>query len=204
MKGELDGKWQRKKDQQISFSKGRGKPYKTFNTHLVSISFTHYKSNVIFCVFHTVSFIRNPFVLISYFVIQTITFLIFCFFGYTGFPSDSCGKESACNAGDLGLFPGWEDPLEKEMATHSSILAQSIPWTEEPGRLQSIGSQRIGHDLMTNTCNNNVQGLPDLSILTKESNLCPQQWKGEVQTTGPWRNSSLLFKNLNNILGFWT
>ena len=80
MKGELDGKWQRKKDQQISFSKGRGKPYKTFNTHLVSISFTHYKSNVIFCVFHTVSFIRNPFVLISYFVIQTITFLIFFFF----------------------------------------------------------------------------------------------------------------------------
>ena len=41
---------------------------------------------------------------------------------------------------------GWEDPLEKEMATHSSILAWRIPWTEEPGRLQSTGSQRIGHD----------------------------------------------------------
>ena len=41
---------------------------------------------------------------------------------------------------------GWEDPLEKEMATHSSILAWRIPWTEEPGRLQSIGSQRVGHD----------------------------------------------------------
>ena len=40
----------------------------------------------------------------------------------------------------------WEDPLEKGMATHSSILAQVIPWTEEPGRLQSMGSQRIGHD----------------------------------------------------------
>ena len=38
---------------------------------------------------------------------------------------------------------GWEDPLEKEMATHSSILAWKIPWTEEPGRLQSMGSQRI-------------------------------------------------------------
>ena len=37
------------------------------------------------------------------------------------------------------LFPGWEDPLEKEMATHSSILAWRIPWTEEPGRVQSIG-----------------------------------------------------------------
>ena len=41
---------------------------------------------------------------------------------------------------------GWEDALEKGMATHSSILAWKIPWTEEPGRLQSIGSQRVGHD----------------------------------------------------------
>ena len=41
---------------------------------------------------------------------------------------------------------GWEDPLEKEMATHSSTLAWKIPWTEEPGRLQSMGSQRVGHD----------------------------------------------------------
>jgi len=39
-----------------------------------------------------------------------------------------------------------EDPLEQEMATHSSILAWRIPWTEEPGRLQSMGSQRVGHD----------------------------------------------------------
>ena len=41
---------------------------------------------------------------------------------------------------------GWEDLLEEEMATHSSILAWKIPWTEEPGRLQSMGSQRAGHD----------------------------------------------------------
>ena len=40
-------------------------------------------------------------------------------------------------------FLGWEDPLEKEMATHSSKLAWRIPWTEEPGRLQSMGSQRL-------------------------------------------------------------
>ena len=40
----------------------------------------------------------------------------------------------------------WEDPLEKETATHSSLLAWEIPWTEEPGRLQSMGSQRVGHD----------------------------------------------------------
>ena len=44
---------------------------------------------------------------------------------------------------------GWEDPLEKEMATHSSILAWEIPRMEEPGRLQSMGSQRIGHDWAT-------------------------------------------------------
>ena len=41
---------------------------------------------------------------------------------------------------------GWEDPLEKGMETHSSILAWRIPWTEEPGGLQSVGSQRIGHN----------------------------------------------------------
>ena len=138
-----------------------------------------------------------------------------------GFPGGSAGKESACNAGDLGLFPGlgrspgegngyplqyfglensmdcivhgvtkgrtrlsdftsldcmgflggsgvipggsegkvsatvretqvrtldWEDPLEKEMATHSSTLAWKILWMEEPGGLQSMGSQRVGHN----------------------------------------------------------
>ena len=46
--------------------------------------------------------------------------------------------------GSLSL--GWEDPLEKGMATHSSILAWRIPWTMEPGGLQSMGSQRVGHD----------------------------------------------------------
>ena len=43
----------------------------------------------------------------------------------------------------------WKDPLEKEMATHTSILAWRIPWTEKPGRLQSMGLQRVGHDLPT-------------------------------------------------------
>ena len=55
-------------------------------------------------------------------------------------------KESACSAGDLGLILGWEDPLERGMATRSSIPAWKIPWTEEPGGLQSVGSQRVGHD----------------------------------------------------------
>ena len=44
---------------------------------------------------------------------------------------------------------GWEGPLEKEMATHSSILAWKTPWTEEPGGLQSMGLQRVGHNLAT-------------------------------------------------------
>ena len=51
------------------------------------------------------------------------------------------GKEYASNAGDAGLICQ-EDPLEKEMATHSSILAWEIPWTEKPGGLQSMGSQK--------------------------------------------------------------
>ena len=59
-----------------------------------------------------------------------------------GFPGGSDGKESACNVGDLGSIPGLGDPLEKGMATHSGILAWRIPWTEEPGGLQSMGSQR--------------------------------------------------------------
>ena len=59
----------------------------------------------------------------------------------SGFPGGSKGKESACNAGDLSSIPGLEDPLEKKMATHASILAWRIPWMEDPGGLQSIGLQ---------------------------------------------------------------
>ena len=50
-----------------------------------------------------------------------------------------------------GLTLDGEDALEKGMVTHSSILAWRIPWTEEPGRLESMGSHRVGHDLATNT-----------------------------------------------------
>ena len=64
-----------------------------------------------------------------------------------GFPGDSEGEVlSACNAGDLGLILRQEDPLEKAMAPHSSTLAWKIPLMEEPGRLQSMGSQRVGQD----------------------------------------------------------
>ena len=55
-------------------------------------------------------------------------------------------KNPPANAGDTGLIPDQEDPLEEGMAIHSSILAWRIPWTEEPGRVQAMGSQRVRHD----------------------------------------------------------
>ena len=58
-----------------------------------------------------------------------------------GFPHSSVGKESACSAGDPGLIPGLGRSLEKKMATHSTILAWRIPWTEEPSRLGPMESQ---------------------------------------------------------------
>ena len=68
----------------------------------------------------------------------------------TGFPGGTSGKEPACRSRrhkETQLQPlGREDPVEKGMATHSSILAWRIPRTEKPGGLQSIGLQRVGHD----------------------------------------------------------
>ena len=66
-----------------------------------------------------------------------------------GFPGGSAVKNLSPNAGDASDWVqslGQENPLEKEMATHSIILAWKIPWMDETGRLQSMGSQRIGHD----------------------------------------------------------
>ena len=69
-----------------------------------------------------------------------------------GFPSGSALKNLPASAGDLGSRSlGWEDPLEKGMAIHSSILVWRIPWTEEPGGLQSMGSQRVEQDWAINT-----------------------------------------------------
>ena len=65
------------------------------------------------------------------------------------FPGGSVGKESTCKAGEQDMWVqsmGWEDPLEEGMATHPSILAWRIPWTEEPGRFQFIGLQRVRHN----------------------------------------------------------
>ena len=70
------------------------------------------------------------------------------------FPSGMVVKNLPANAEDVlleiqVLSLDWEDPLEKDMATHSSILAWRIPWTEKSGGLQSMGSQRLGHNLAT-------------------------------------------------------
>ena len=60
-----------------------------------------------------------------------------------GFPGGSVVKNTPANAGDLDSIPGFgEDPLEKEMTTDSNILAKKVQWTEEPGKLQFIGSQK--------------------------------------------------------------
>ena len=66
-----------------------------------------------------------------------------------GFPGGSVVKNPPAIQETWVPSPGWEDPLEEEMATHSSILPWEVPWTEEPGRLEFIGSQRVGHNLGT-------------------------------------------------------
>ena len=67
-----------------------------------------------------------------------LVYLVMCF----GFPGGSVVKNPPADTGDMDLIPGLEDSLEKGMATHSGILARRIPWTEEPGRLQSMGLQK--------------------------------------------------------------
>ena len=63
-----------------------------------------------------------------------------------GFPGGSLVKDPPVNAGDVALILlGREDPLEQEMATNSSILVWKVPWTEKPGWLQFLGSQRVGY-----------------------------------------------------------
>ena len=68
---------------------------------------------------------------------------------WASFPGSSAGKESACNAETWVWSLGWENTLEEGMATYSSTLAWKVPWTEEPGRLQSMGSLKVRHDWVT-------------------------------------------------------
>ena len=85
--------------------------------------------------------------------LQFLSLLLFILlnveFKEKNFPGGSDDKTAAYNTGDRGSILGQEDPLEKEMATHSSALAWKIPWMEESHRLQSMGSQRVGRDWAT-------------------------------------------------------
>ena len=82
-----------------------------------------------------------------HFIFSLVLVLVFLL---KDFPGGSDDKASAYNAWDPGSIPGLgQDPLEKEMATHSSTLAWRMPWMEEPGRLPSMGSQRVGYNWVT-------------------------------------------------------
>ena len=87
-------------------------------------------------------------------------------------------KESTCNAGDPGSILGQEGPLEKGMTTHSSILAQRIPWSEGPGGLQSTESQREGPNWATNTPTTWERGL----IFSPIFPLISAVWINHLQT----------------------
>ena len=94
------------------------------------------------------------------------------------------GKESACSAGEPGSIPGLENSLEEKMSTHSSILAWEIPWTEEPGGLQFMGLQRVGHNgawacfyFLTSLVAQMVKHLPTM----QDTGFDP--WVGKI----PWR-----------------
>ena len=101
---------------------------------------------------------------VSFCILLTISWIYVISLG------DSDRKESTCNAGDWVWSPGWEDPLKKWMASHSSILACRITRTVKPGGIQSIGSQRVRHSWATYT-----QSLKSLKSKTKTKTVVSQR-----------------------------
>ena len=106
---------------------------------------------------------------------------------YDELPCSLYSKESACNAGDLGSLPGWGRSSGEGNATHSSILSWRIPWTEEPGGLQSMGSQRVRYNWASN-------GTP-LQYSCLENPMDGGAWKAAVHgiTEGRSRLSDFTF-----------
>ena len=88
---------------------------------------------------------------------------------------------------------GWEDPLEKRMATHYSILAWRIPWTEEPGRLQSVGWQRVEHDWATNTFTYLKYQLPTRNYAYANRKINMTQTGRKSRQQKPWPDSDIRF-----------
>ena len=105
------------------------------------------------------------------------------------------GEKSACQWRTQVWSLSWVDPLEKEMATHSSILTWGIPWTKEPGKLQSMGLQRVGHDLarMQNKAMLNYNYIKPFTQLIHAFKNFPFHWS-HVGTSGlhnTWNSLSL-------------
>ena len=138
--------------------------------------------------------------------------------GWVGLPGWFGGKESTCNAGDSDLIHESGRSPGKEMATHSSILAWEIPRTEEPGGLQSMGSQRVRHNWTPNTFKLAVkcEAIPDqaegrrppspltphththpsplwLTVSPEHSFLKSYEWKGVTSTSVGCPSSSVLW-----------
>ena len=91
-----------------------------------------------------------------------------------GFPGFASGKGPACHSRRLkrcGFDPFQEDPLEEDMATHSSVLAWRISWTEEPGRLQSLGLQRVEHKRSNIPCMHSWAMMKLLSVTCSSMSL---------------------------------
>ena len=109
-----------------------------------------------------------------------------------GLPWWLSGNESACNAGDQVWSLGWEDPLEKEMATHSSILAWRIPWTEEPDQLQSRPFQRVIHDWITEYDVKGRQNLMLVQVIRTDFGQLPSGNTSGFSNT--WTVNSQMFK----------
>ena len=110
---------------------------------------------------------------------------------YLSFPGGSVVKNLPANAGDtreVGSIPDQEDPLEWKMATHSSILACRVPWTEESGGLQDMGFQRVGHDWVSWARMHKL-------FCTRSWNT----WKSAIYNLGDWSN----YLSLSIFLPLW-
>ena len=99
---------------------------------------------------------------------------------------------------------GWEDPLEKEMAIHSSTLAWKVPWMEEPSRLQSMGSQRVGHDWATSLHFQNLLFIiPLFQHISMYCSLSPQYMRQRNSSSLGKRNPKRLFSILLELSYSW-